>query len=60
MIRHKWIIDTRNKLANLWMECDSCAAIEDSHLTEAEREKIKSYLEKAVRYIDKSLPKPKK
>lgn len=60
MIRHKWIIGVRNQLSSLWMECDSCAAIEGSCLTTTEREKLKSYLEKAIKYIDKSLPKPKK
>ena len=60
MIRHKWIIGLRNQLVNLYGECDSCAAIEDSCLTRAEREKLQGYLEKTIRWIDKSLPKPKK
>lgn len=37
------------------MECDSCAAIEGSHLTTAEREKIQSDLRKVIAYIDKQL-----
>ena len=60
MIRHKWIIGVRNKLTELYWECDSCAAIEDACMTSAEREKLKGYLEKAFKYIDKTLPKPKK
>ena len=48
MIRDKWIIGVRNKLANLHMECDSCAAIEGARMTANEREKLKSLLEKAV------------
>jgi hypothetical protein len=60
MIRHKWIIGVRNKLATLWGECDSCAAIEGARMTKSEREKLQSILERAVRYIDKQLPKPKK
>lgn len=59
MIRHKWIVGVRNKLAELYWECDSCAAIEGSRLTSPEREKIKHYLEEAVKYIDTKLPKPK-
>ena len=59
MIRHKWIIGLRNQLANLAMECDSCAAIEGSKLSEAEREKIQSSIRKIINYIDKQLPKVK-
>ena len=60
MIRDKWIIGLRNKLYNLYIECDSCAAIEGACMTEAEREKLKGYLKKTVSWIDKTLPKPKK
>ena len=60
MIRHKWIISVRNQLANLAMECDSCAAIEGSCLTRGEQETLQGLLRKAVDYIDKQLPKPKK
>ena len=59
MIRYKWIIGLRNKLASLSMECDSCAAIEDSCLTPTEREKIQEGIRKVIAYIDKQLPKPK-
>ena len=55
MIRHKWIVGLRNKLANLTMECDSAAAIEGSKLTTIEREKIQSDLRKVIEYIDKKL-----
>ena len=37
------------------MECDSCAAIEGSHLTKEEREKIQSDLRKVIDYIDKKI-----
>lgn len=60
MIRDKWIIGARNKLVNLYMECDSCAAIEGACMTTDEREKLKGYLKKAVNYIDKQLPKSKR
>ena len=59
MIRHKWIIGVRNQLANLAMECDSCAAIDGSKLTSSEREKIQSSIRKVIDYIDKQLPKVK-
>ena len=59
MIRHKWIIGVRNQLANLAMECDSCAAIDGSRLTSSEREKVQSSIRKIIDYIDKQLPKVK-
>lgn len=59
MIRHEWIIGLRNQLASLAMECDSCAAIEGSKLSGAEREKIQSSIRKIINYIDKQLPKVK-
>lgn len=60
MVRDKWIIGLRNQLVNLYMECDSCAALEGACMTSAERKKLKGYLEKAVKWIDTTLPKPKK
>ena len=59
MIRHKWIIGIRNQLANLAMECDSAAAIEDSQLSPTERERIQSSIRKIVNFIDNHLPKAK-
>jgi hypothetical protein len=55
MIRHKWIVGLRNKLSSLAMECDSCAAIEDSKLTTSEREKIQEDLRKIINYIDNKI-----
>ena len=55
MIRHKWIVGVRNKLANLYGECDSCAAIEGACMTEIERDKLKDMLKKAVNWIDKRI-----
>ena len=52
MIRHKWIIDFRNKLAELNMECDSYAAIEGSRLTKDEREYLSKGLIKLMEYIE--------
>ena len=59
MIRHKWIIGMRNQLANLAMECDSAAAIEDSQLSSFEREHIQSYIRNVIDFIDDHLPKAK-
>ena len=55
MIRHKWIIDTRNKLSSLAMECDSCAAIEGAKMTSSERNYVQTRLREAVDYIDNKL-----
>ena len=55
MIRHKWIVGMRNKLSDLWMECDSCAAIEGAKMTSSEREELKKMLRKTVDWIDKKI-----
>ena len=55
MIRHKWILKVRNTLAELAMECDSCAAIEGARMTESEREALQTKLRDAVKWIDKKL-----
>lgn len=49
----------RNQLANLAMECDSCAAIEGSKLSSFEREHIQSYIRNVIDFIDNHLPKAK-
>ena len=55
MIRHKWIVNLRNKVAELAMECDSCAAIEGVKMTSSEREDLQKRLRNAVDYIDGKL-----
>lgn len=55
MIRDKWIIGVRNKLASLSAECDSCAAIEGSKLTSTEREELKALIQKPIQYIQNKL-----
>jgi hypothetical protein len=52
MIKHKWLISTRNKISSLWGEMDSCAAIEGAKMTEHERDYIKTRLKDVVNYID--------
>ena len=55
MIRHKWSIGLRNKLASLAGETDSCAAIEGAKLTEQERQELKKSLTKIIEYIDNKI-----
>lgn len=55
MVREKWIVGVRNKLSNLYGECDSCAAIEGACMSESEREDLKKLLKKAVSWIDKKI-----
>jgi len=55
MIRHKWIVGLRNKVASLAGECDSCAAIEGAKMTPQERKELKELLLKAVVYIEGKL-----
>jgi len=55
MIRNKWSVETRNKLAQLAMECDSCAAIEGAKMTSREREELQTLIRKALDYIDKRI-----
>jgi hypothetical protein len=52
MIRHKWIVDARNKLAMLAMECDSAAAINGAKMNSVEREALQERLRECVRWID--------
>jgi len=55
MIRHKWSVGLRNKLDSMWMECDSCAAIEGAKMTPREREELKKLIKKAADWIDKKI-----
>jgi hypothetical protein len=52
MIRHKWILKVRNTLAELAMECDSCAAIEGAKMNACEREDLQKQLRDTVKWID--------
>lgn len=55
MIRHKWILKVRNRLAELAGECDSAAAIEGARLTSAERSALQQRLRDDVAWIDRKL-----
>lgn len=52
MIKHKWIIGFRNRLAELMNECNSFVAIEGSKLTKEERAYITNNLIKIMEYIE--------
>lgn len=45
----------RNKLSSLAMECDSCAAIEETKMTNSERQALQKMLRKAVDWIDSKI-----
>lgn len=53
MKRTKFSVELRNKLSSIAMSLDSCAAIEQTRMTIAEREYIKAKLREVVDYIDK-------
>lgn len=55
MIRNKWIVNLRNKVAEFAMECDSCAAIDGARMSSSEREELQKRLRSAVEYIDGKL-----
>lgn len=52
MIREKWIVGVRNKIAMLAMECDSAAAINGARMTQRERESLQNKLRDIVNWID--------
>lgn len=55
MKRTKFSVNLRNKLSELAMSVDSCAAIEGTAMTREEREYIKSNLRAVVNFIDKKI-----
>ena len=55
MIRHKWSVKVRNTLSDLWMQCDSCAAIEGACMTSSERKELQAMLRKAIDWVDKKI-----
>lgn len=55
MKRTKWIVGVRNKLSDFMIECDSCAAIEDTKMTEYERKQLQKLLVKTTEWIDKKI-----
>ena len=57
MIWKSWIIKARNSIANIIMECDSMAAINESKLTSSERKHLQEKLGEIRDWIDDRLLK---
>ena len=55
MIRHKFSVSLRNKIADCAASCDCCAFIDGARATREERKELQAILEKAVKYMDKKL-----
>lgn len=55
MIRNKWTVGLRNKLSEIMMECDSCAAIEGARMSIAERKTLQNKLQDCISWIDKKI-----
>jgi hypothetical protein len=55
MLRTKWTVGLRNKLSELSMECDSCAAIDGAGMSITERRVLQNKLNDAIEYIDKKI-----
>lgn len=49
MIRHKWSVGVRNKIATIAGEMDSCAAIEGAKMSQSEREHFQKML---IKFVD--------
>ena len=55
MKRSKFIVNFRNKLAMLAMDCDSAAAINEGRMSAGERKYIQNQIREIVSYIDKNI-----
>lgn len=55
MKRSKFIVNMRNKLAMMAMDCDSAAAINEAKMSRAERTEIQNALRAIVNNIDKKI-----
>lgn len=53
MKNSRFIVNFRNKLAMLAMDCDSAAAINEGRMTAVERQDLQRKLREIVDYIDK-------
>lgn len=57
MKRSKFIVNLRNKLAMLAMDCDSAAAINEAGMSVGERKYIQNKIREIVSHIDKKITK---
>lgn len=55
MRRTKFIVDFRNKLASMAMDCDCATAIEDAKMTINERHDLQKKLFQIVNWVDKRI-----
>lgn len=55
MKRSKFIVNMRNKLAMMAMDCDSAAAINEAKMSRTERTEIQNALRAIVNNIDKKI-----
>lgn len=55
MKRDGFTVGMRNKLSELAMQCDSCAAIDGARMTQNERKTIQDALRRIVNYIDERI-----
>ena len=57
MKRSRFIVNFRNKLAMLAMDCDCVAAISEARMSAGERKYIQKQIREIVSYIDKNITK---
>lgn len=55
MKRDGFTVGMRNKLSELAMQCDSCAAIDGARMSTNERKTIQDALRRIVSYIDERI-----
>lgn len=60
MKQSKWIKDVRDRLTELYIECDSSEAINDAEMSTFERLQLQKRLKEAIGYIDVRLARKKK
>ena len=60
MKQSKWIKDVRDRLTELYIECDSNEAINDTEMSTFERLQLQKRLKEAIGYIDVRLARKKK
>lgn len=60
MKKSKWIESVRDRLTELYIECDSSEAINDTEMSTFERLQLQKKLKEAIGYIDVRLARKKK
>ena len=60
MKQSKWIKDVRDRLTEVYIECDSSEAINDTEMSTFERLQLQKRLKEAIGYIDVRLARKKK